>query len=208
MELNSRSCSIVLYLFTSLVFSNVQAQAECPILVTPDELGSVTAPSREGLIASSYLVGDSSTAPLVQILDYRIVCLAPATTSPEASDSFSSTSVIVRYTCDGNVPAIAQAPCGDNLEVTAQFDLACVVTGAPGNPPEWVAGATVILAVGTFVSIPPDGDFSTPLQIECLFCLNPEEGRAVGLEVETESHCAGWLCEGIAIDSSQSIYLY
>lgn len=177
----------ILYLLTALSVA-VRAQ-DCPLLVTPDELGNATAPSREGLIAGSYLVGDSATAPLVQILESRIVCLAPAALSPEASEElYQWTSVIVRYTCDGAVPANTQAPCGDNIEVMAQFDFGCV----DSRNPRWSTAAGSAIGIIRFATVPPDGGFATPLQVDCSFCVNPEEGGALGFSVERESHCAGW----------------
>ncbi len=173
----------------SVVLVAVQAQ-DCPLLVTPDELGNTTALSQEGLIASSYLVGDASTAPFVQILEARRVCLAAGS----APARYRWVSVIVRYICNGAVPAIAPAPCGNNLEVTSQIDFGCVDTDGPtgANPPEWAIGLPPLPNILTYVSIPPDGDFTTPLQISCSFCVNPTEGPAAGFgDVDTESHCAG-----------------
>lgn len=187
-EESSMGCySYVIFLVSLLsVLAGARSQAECPLIITPDELGSVDAPSREGLIASSYEVGDAAEPPLVQILDYNLVCLAAGV----SLGRYRWVSLVVRYICDGAVPALAQGPCGDNLEVTAQFDFGCVESG--GEPPRWEVGVPFI-GVNTYVSFPADGDFSTPVRISCSFCVHPEEGMAaLGVAVEVESHCAGW----------------
>ncbi len=186
---NCRERAALVFLFALwLVLAIVRAQLQECELLTAEDLGSADAPSPEGIIAESYIRGDSPEAPLVQILQSRTVCLVAGRTP----DRYRWTSVIVRYMCDGAVSRFAQAPCGNNVEVTAQFDLGCGDAIQIGDPPIWIAG---ISAVPTYVTSPPDGDFSTPLRISCSLCVNPEEGgdllNGTGIEIDVESHCAG-----------------
>ena len=180
----NRSYAVLLAALTLAVLANTQAP-ECPLIVLPDELGNATAPSTEGLVASAYVGGDSAGLPLVQILDYRRVCLAAG----KSPDRYRGVSVIVRYNCDGTGSLTIPAPCRPN--VTAQFEFQCIDSdGDGGDPPQWVAFSTIVRNIVTF---PADGDFGTPLRISCAVCVNPVEGglEGLGLDVEVESHCVG-----------------
>ncbi len=148
---------------------------ECPLL-QPEELGRLDAPSREGLIPPTYTRGDLLDEPLIQILDYHIVCMSTG----NSRDTYRYLSVIVNYTC-------ALGDC-ENNRVVAQFDMSCIVTdGRPG----WEMRA-FNRPHPRLRMVPADGNFSTVPRSDCQACLSHEIAvdRNLDIDIDNSTHCA------------------
>ena len=129
--------------------------------ITQSDLGSSTAPSTSGLISSALTIGaEIATSPLVQLLEYHIVCEVVGATR----GTYSYVSLIANYTVDFEFH-------------TTQFDFGCTVRN------EWdtvVAGSS-----DSIVTDPPDGSFDTTPRSDCRVCISP---RRLG-DADTETHC-------------------
>ena len=128
-----------------------------------------------GLIADTLVatVGQPPPRPLVQVLDYNIVCQ----TIGMQRDTFRSVSVVVNYTCDG----ISWAFC-DGTPLLSQFEFEC------GSGNAWIAGYGGSTD-GIFTQM-SDGDLSTPPRTDCGVCISPLR-RGFSLITNNSNHCGG-----------------
>ena len=146
---------ILLALLSSPSATNGQG---CPELQSSD-LGDTTAASTVGLLADTLMSVNGLTAnPSVQILESNTVCLSQA----PLKDTYTYTSVVIRYTADGN-------------EVTSQVEFKCIEG-------EWMTGSTVESS--------PEATLTTALKTECILCFNPGEAstsiieHCIGIQLE------------------------
>ena len=159
----------------------------CPV-IDASVLGNTEAPSQEGAIAASFSLGQGLSLPLVQLLAFRSVCLAPAA----SRDLYRFASVIANFSCEPGVLCPTNGGVGGS-NFSAQFDFECLDVRTDGAGPRWVAS----LFGGSYTS-PPDGTFSTLPRTDCAFCVNPSPSVAgvLGLSPDVETHCQGRSCEG------------
>ena len=123
---------------------------DCPELQSSD-LGNTTAASTVGLLADTLMsVNMLAANPSVQILESNTVCLSQA----PLKDTYTYTSVVVRYTADGN-------------EATSQVEFKCF-----GG--EWMTGSAVESS--------PDAGLTTPVRIDCALCFSPTVAASTEVE--------------------------
>ena len=130
-------------------------------MITQSDLGSVAAPSTNGLISSALTIGAENAAnPLVQLLEYHVVCEVVAPTR----GTYCYVSLVANYTVDFEFR-------------TTQFDFGCTERN------EWdtvVAGSS-----DSIVMDPPDGSFDTIPRSDCGVCISPRRYS----DSDTETHC-------------------
>ena len=148
---------ILLALLSSTSATNGQG---CPELQSSD-LGDTTAASTVGLLADTLMsVNMLAANPSVQILESNTVCLSQG----PLKDTYTYTSVVVRYTADGN-------------EATSQVEFECI-----GGRGEWMTGSAVESS--------PEATLTTALKTECILCFNPGEAstsiieHCIGIQLE------------------------
>ena len=140
---------------TAIFFFRWVGSQEC-FMISVAELGDTRAPSRDGLLAETYVDGAYSTPPLLQILEVQTVCRASALTR----DKYRFVSVVVRQTCDG---ARDQCEKESGEKYLVQYDLQC-----RGDPPKW---STAVLGTTRNVrKANPFADLDTKERRDCGAC--------------------------------------
>ena len=135
----------------------------------------------EALIVSALTLGDSGSAPAIDVIDSQTVCLAAGSTR----DLYRYASVVVSFNCSGSLPPgnpLGISSCDG--ELTVQFDFECTAG------PQWVNALTL---GGDNVFNPSDANLSTSLRTDCSFCLDPAQGPVFQFAVDVVTHCGGKL---------------
>lgn len=158
----SLSTMAMLLFFFLLGVFPLVASQGCPVIQQSELEGM------DGLIALTYAVGDAD-APSVTVNNFNVVCLAASSTQ----DQYRYVSVVVSYSCSGNQNC--------NGDFVSQFDFLCS-GGAWGS----------VFTADNSLTDPADGSLTTPIRTNCSFCVKPEVGQMLFLNVlpETETHCA------------------
>lgn len=121
----------------------------------------------------------ASIAPsTITIHRQHTVCLAAA----EVRDEYRFASVVVSFTCEGDLPEGSQLGTYCSANYTSQFDLECepsTLEWVPSN----VTGTTNFYETA-------HATFNTTLDRFCSFCLDPASLQPAGL-VDTVTHCYG-----------------
>ena len=113
-------------LFAAVLYFFASARAQECSMITLEELGSTSTPSRDGLLAETYVDTEFPTPPRIRILNFHIVCLAGG----RERNKYRYVSVVVRQTCDGTGRQCEERD--EDEEFMAQYDLQC-----QGEPPRW-----------------------------------------------------------------------
>ena len=138
---------ILLALLSSPSATNSQGCSE----LQNSDLGDTTAASIVGLLADTLMsVNGLAANPSVQILESNTVCLSQAS----LKDTYTYTSVVVRYTADGN-------------ETTSQVEFMC-------SSGEWVTG--------TVIETTPEASLTTPVRTDCVLCFSPTIAASTAVE--------------------------
>ena len=138
----SKAVFLIVFLW-SVSCTNGQQVLDCAELQIGD-LGSSTAPSAQGLLATALARTEpGNTNPSVQVLQFNTVCLSQGS----VRDRYSSVSVVVSYRRDG-------------MEATAQVEYLC-------QHGEW------IFPMQFSASLNPNATLSTALRTDCLACSPP-----------------------------------
>ena len=152
---------LVLAILCTVMLGSAAGCAELQI----GDLGSSTAPSAQGLLATALARAEpGNTNPSVQVFQFNTVCLSQGS----VKDRYTSVSVVVRYRKDG-------------MEDTAQVEYFC-------QNGEW------IFPMQFSASLNPNVTLSTSLRTDCLTCqpqettfnVTPEE-HCAGTYVEDDS---------------------
>ena len=149
----------MLIVVPTLLTGGVSGQVECP---------EITEATLKDVIADNF--ADVPT-PSVDVLDFHPVCLAYS----QEHDRYTFVSVVVEYTCTGNV----RCPAGIVVE---QFDSQC----SGGMWSHSVQGD-----VDNTRTENPTANFSTTTREDCAYCFSP--ALATGLRITTDpvTHCVG-----------------
>lgn len=158
---------LLVLLSAFLASDTAWGQQQCPLIQASELEGA------SGLIARSFVSGELQDEPIIQLFEYRIVCLA----SGSARGTYRLTSVIANYSCDGLL-----CPGGSAGNVFSQFEFECV-------DGQWTFSQ---LEVSSRTDAPDViGSLSTDLRRDCSLCITPEAGQVVGANnVDNETHCA------------------
>lgn len=141
-----------------LTLAGSSCESNCP-LIQGFDLGSTDdSPSAAGLIGATF-----SSAENVQIMNYKIVCLAQGT----VRDAYRFVSIVVNYTYNGT-------------ERLSQFQFEC----QSGN---WSANLSGSLLYAR--TDPPDASLETILRKDCVQCVDPSQLSSAN----NSQHCVGML---------------
>ena len=154
--------TILAALITVLTAAGASGQMDCP---------KITEAVLKTVIARVIPVGDSTSTPTVDVLDFHPVCLAYS----QERDRYRFVSVVVEYTCTGN----PRCPSGTAVE---QFDSQC-------SGGTW--SSIVLGDIDNTRTVNPRADFSTTTREDCAFCLSPVTASSFSLTTDPVTHCVG-----------------
>lgn len=143
----------------SAIQGQFSSAGDCAELQSSD-LGNITTESQVGLLADTLrVVGRDGITPSVQILESNVVCLSQGS----VKDTYSTVSVVVRYTADG-------------IEYTSQVEYMCDggVWGFSSLFPAVVNNSLV-------------GTLTSPVRTDCILCT----GSTIDIDITEVEHCLG-----------------
>jgi hypothetical protein len=150
------------------------ASAQSCSLITPDDLGSTTEFSTQGLIAQGIVPpGQSTSSVSVRIRDFTIVCDAAG----ERINTSSFVSVVVEFHCNSTSAEAGLAVCNDTDNViTRQYQFQCI--GQVWN--------TIVSSSSSFVqTLNPTATLSTPPVNQCRRCIDDQQSS----RADPTTHC-------------------
>lgn len=127
----------------------------CP-LISISDLGNITTPSSDGLLAFTLGTELGVSPPSIQILQLNKVCVAQGT----VKDTFRSVSMVVRYLRES-----------DNMEVIVQVQYNCI-------------GGTWGF-VNPEVTMSPTATLTTATRTDCVLCIDPALVAAIVVDPDT-----------------------
>ncbi len=151
----------------------------CNKLRTASDLGNTAALSNEGILARAVVpVNDRSNPPMVQVLDFQLVCEVAGA----RRDTVGGVSVVVTYMCMG--PLCREGiGASDVITLTEQFNFECTSNDASQD---LTARESVLAAAGTEARDETTlANRNTPLADQCSQCVDPSVAAAAN-EV---THC-------------------
>ncbi len=153
----------------------------CNKLRTASDLGNTATLSDDGILARAVTpVNDGSDPPMVQVLDFQLVCEVAGA----RRDTVGGVSVVVNYMCMGPL-CRAGTDAATIITLTEQFNFDCTSNEASQD---LTARESVLVAAGTS---PRDevtsANLNTPLADQCSQCVDPSVAAAAN-EV---THCRG-----------------
>ncbi len=153
----------------------------CNKLRTASDLGNTANLSSEGILARAVSpVNDGSDPPMVQVLDFQLVCEVAGA----RRDTVGGVSVVVTYMCIGTV-CQAGTDAATIITLTEQFNFECTSIEASQN---LTSRESVLVAAGT---APRDesllANLNTPLADQCSQCVDP----SVAAAADEVTHCRG-----------------
>ncbi len=153
----------------------------CNKLRTASDLGITTTLSSEGILATAVVpVNDGSDPPMVQVLDFQLVCEVAGA----RRDTVGGVSVVVTYMCMGPL-CRAGTGASDVITLTEQFNFECTINDASQD---LTARESVLVAAG---NAPRDenplANLNTPLADQCSQCVDP----TVAAAANNVTHCRG-----------------
>ncbi len=153
----------------------------CNKLRTASDLGNTATLSDDGILARAVApVNDGSDPPMVQVLDFQLVCEVAGA----RRDTVGGVSVVVTYMCMGTV-CQAGTDAATIITLTEQFNFDCTSNEASQD---LTSRESVLVAAGTAPRDEnPLANRNTPLSDQCSQCVNPSVAAAAN-EV---THCRG-----------------
>ena len=148
----------------SQIINREENVGSCAPLEASD-LGSMSMLSTSGIVAESFITGNGSDPPLVQILRHHLVC--------EVTGFLKNTvgviSMLVEYDCRGLFCPGANGSLNTTVTATSQFQFQC-------DPDTSTFRGIASNNTGRVRIDIPQANFLTPLDNQCGTCSDPETG--------------------------------
>ena len=135
------------------------------------DCGYPTTDDLEDVIKQAIPSSDSSTTPTVNVISFNPACLAFS----EQKGLYRSLSVIVEYTCSGNVNCRTDT-------VVEQFESQC-------NAGVW--SKSLFNSTDGVRSVTTNASMSTITKEDCAFCLSLDIASRLSLTTNDIHHCVG-----------------